>query len=583
MCSGGEGKQWSCGKAGVVSLQKVGSLVRDLSEPCLSQSHIQVVIITIGKMLKPEKWQASFDSEGRVSGFQKALKLIILGGIDPSIRAEVWEFLLGCYSLSSTSEHRNQLRAARSNARRCIQAWELGLAAYVVGSKVMDMRKSYRDEAVKVATTDENREEASVDDNNDNANAESHHSDWSSNNGGADTSHVHRRGSSSESVDLASGRESPESVVYNTSSFVSASSPYGFPSPDGYFDFPSLPVTDLFGRNSLDQIEVSTPDKDASLHRELRTANADLVREQQRSTSEIEEVRPDSVDGLRISDVASVKESPSRVGNVTEEGVSEWLWTLHRIVVDVVRTDGHLEFYEDPGNLGRMSDILAVYAWVDPATGYCQGMSDLVSPFVVLFEDNADAFWCFEMLIRRTRANFQMEGPTGVMDQLQSLPVPRELSFNEALRMWEMMWAADYDESVAETLENDCLEPLVIQLPSKSKAEIMKETRSIDDMIQVRKFISSVDEMHTDSEDMLQIFNDKVLVFSVRRCIRTAIKLRRRYVYKVIKTKSHTQSQNQDQVQIQHQTHMESKKLEETQSQRQTQSLHHTSATQNGD
>jgi hypothetical protein len=112
MCSGGEGKQWSCGKAGVVSLQKVGSLVRDLSEPCLSQSRIQVVI-TIGKMLKPEKWQASFDSDGRVSGFQKALKLIILGGIDPSIRAEVWEFLLGCYALSSTSEYRNQLRVAR--------------------------------------------------------------------------------------------------------------------------------------------------------------------------------------------------------------------------------------------------------------------------------------------------------------------------------------------------------------------------------------------------------------------------------------------------------------------------------------
>ena len=124
------------------------------------------------------------------------------------------------------------------------------------------------------------------------------------------------------------------------------------------------------------------------------------------------------------------------------------------------------------------------------------GMSDLVSPFVVLFEDNADAFWCFEMLIRRTvkpmifsfwplfelwtyafamflsvqRANFQMEGPTGVMDQLQSLwhilqltdkdifshltrigaeslhfafrmllvLFRRELSFNEALRMWEV-------------------------------------------------------------------------------------------------------------------------------------------------
>lgn len=28
-------------------------------------------------------------------------------------------------------------------------------------------------------------------------------------------------------------------------------------------------------------------------------------------------------------------------------------------------------------------------------------MSDLLSPFIVLYEDNADAFWCFEMLLRR--------------------------------------------------------------------------------------------------------------------------------------------------------------------------------------
>ncbi|AEC10281.1 Ypt/Rab-GAP domain of gyp1p superfamily protein [Arabidopsis thaliana] len=741
MCSGGEGKQWSCGKAGVVSLQKVGSLVRDLSEPCLSQSRIQ-----IGKMLKPEKWQASFDSDGRVSGFQKALKLIILGGIDPSIRAEVWEFLLGCYALSSTSEYRNQLRVARRKRyndllKQCQTMHSsvgTGSLAYVVGSKVMDMRKSYRDEAVKVATTDENREDAFID-NNDNANTENHHSDWSNN--GTDTSHLHRRGSSSESVDLVSGRESPESVVYNTSSFVSASSPYGYASPDGYFDFPSLPVTDLFGRNSLDKIEVSTPDEDASLKSELRSEdegmhnfridkNADLIREQRRSTPEIKVMHSDSVgpssytgrnaeivDGLRISDVpemASVKDTPSRVGNVTEDRVSEWLWTLHRIVVDVVRTDSHLEFYEDPGNLGRMSDILAVYAWVDPATGYCQGMSDLVSPFVVLFEDNADAFWCFEMLIRRTRANFQMEGPTGVMDQLQSLwhilqitdkdifshlsrigaeslhfafrmllvLFRRELSFNEALRMWEMMWAADYDESVTETLENDCLEPLVIQLPRKSEPEVSEEmiedgignstkrepmisksgpiskssgllsrsgllpksgplpktagpfsdeseiksasssyhfcglTRSLwsrnDRTTHVPCVVSSIKKgddalpvfcvaailimnrhkimKETRSiDDMIQIFNDKVLVFRVRRCIRTAMKLRRKYMYKsqVIKTKSHTQSQNLNQVHIQHQTHMESQRPEEIQShgenQSQTPSFHHSPATQNGD
>lgn len=31
------------------------------------------------KMLKPEKWQTTFDTDGRVLGFKKALKLIVLG------------------------------------------------------------------------------------------------------------------------------------------------------------------------------------------------------------------------------------------------------------------------------------------------------------------------------------------------------------------------------------------------------------------------------------------------------------------------------------------------------------------------
>lgn len=125
------------------------------------------------------------------------------------------------------------------------------------------------------------------------------------------------------------------------------------------------------------------------------------------------------------------------------------------------------------------------------------GMSDLLSPFVVLFEDNADAFWCFEMLLRRMvllilkilyvdyskdllfsnfsfiplqRENFKVEGPTGVMKQLEALwhileltdreifshlshigaeslhfafrmllvLFRRELTFDEALCMWEV-------------------------------------------------------------------------------------------------------------------------------------------------
>jgi hypothetical protein len=46
--SGGEReeKQWKCGKAiAVANLQRVRTMVRDIGEPCLSQSPIKVVIL----------------------------------------------------------------------------------------------------------------------------------------------------------------------------------------------------------------------------------------------------------------------------------------------------------------------------------------------------------------------------------------------------------------------------------------------------------------------------------------------------------------------------------------------------------
>ncbi|CAI7862583.1 unnamed protein product [Closterium sp. NIES-54] len=89
--------------------------------------------------------------------------------------------------------------------------------------------------------------------------------------------------------------------------------------------------------------------------------------------------------------------------------------------VDVERTDRHMAFYADRSNLAAMSDILAVHAWIDPATGFCQGMCDLLSPFIILFPHPADAFWCFESLFSRIRHNFLTEGPVGILRQLAVL------------------------------------------------------------------------------------------------------------------------------------------------------------------
>ncbi|XVF37644.1 hypothetical protein REPUB_Repub20aG0027300 [Reevesia pubescens] len=545
MTCGEKEKQWSCAAA-------AGAV--NIGDPCLSQSPIKV-----SKMLKPEKWQASFDNEGKVSGFQKALKLIILGGVDPSIRPEVWEFLLGCYALGSTADYRRQLRTARREhykdlIKQCQTMHSSigsGSLAYTVGSKVMDMRTSSKDGGKREAKVEHNQ--ASTDD----TDKREKYSDLGNNCN--DKSCTDQRESSSDSADLITVRGNADTAAYD-SCYLSTSGPCGSCSSkirgdsngsefitECDYDFPSAAVTDLFER-SEDEKEFDTDEEeysaayklifeDDNMHSFQINKNADLIMESNISpslsknisrsyNSEIELIHPDAyepvlrsngvsyktetVNRVRISDAPEtplVNATRSQEGSANDERVSEWLWTLHRIVVDVVRTDSHLEFYEDTRNLARMSDILAVYAWVDPATGYCQGMSDLLSPFVVLFEDNADAFWCFEMLIRRMRENFNMEGPTGVMKQLQALwhilkltdreifahlsnigaeslhfafPMllvlfRRELSFSEALCMWEMMWAADFDESVTCDLEEICLEALIVQLPRDSGEEIREE------------------------------------------------------------------------------------------------------------
>jgi hypothetical protein len=65
-----------------------------------------------GKTLSVRKWQAAFTTEGFLD-IGKTLSRIQRGGIHPSIRGEVWEFLLGCYDPKSTFEEREQIRQRR--------------------------------------------------------------------------------------------------------------------------------------------------------------------------------------------------------------------------------------------------------------------------------------------------------------------------------------------------------------------------------------------------------------------------------------------------------------------------------------
>ncbi|KAE8686107.1 Ypt/Rab-GAP domain of gyp1p superfamily protein isoform 5 [Hibiscus syriacus] len=167
--------------------------------------------------------------------------------------------------------------------------------------------------------------------------------------------------------------------------------------------------------------------------------------------------------------------------DVSDQKVAQWMRSLHQIGLDVVRTDRALVFYEDEANQAKLWDVLAIYSWVDADIGYVQGMNDICSPMVILLEDEADAFWCFERAMRRLRENFRCSTTSiGVQSQLGTLSqvvktidpklhqhledldggeylfafrmlmvlFRREFSFVDALYLWEVMWAMEYNPNI---------------------------------------------------------------------------------------------------------------------------------------
>lgn len=161
-----------------------------------------------------------------------------------------------------------------------------------------------------------------------------------------------------------------------------------------------------------------------------------------------------------------------------EKKVIQWKQVLPQIGLDVVRTDQSLMFYQIETNQAKLWNILSIYAWVDSDVSYVQGMNDICSPMVILIENEADAYWCFERAMRRLRDNFKTTSTSmGVQSRLSTLSsiikvvdpklhqhleeldggeylfafrmlmvlFRREFSFMDALYLWELMWAMEYN------------------------------------------------------------------------------------------------------------------------------------------
>ncbi|XP_074379301.1 uncharacterized protein LOC141720661 isoform X2 [Apium graveolens] len=140
---------------------------------------------------------------------------------------------------------------------------------------------------------------------------------------------------------------------------------------------------------------------------------------------------------------------------------------------DVVRTDRSLSFYEgdDNPNVILLRDILLTYSFFNFDLGYCQGMSDLLSPILFVIKNESEAFWCFVSLMERLGPNFNrdqngmhsqlfalsklvelLDGPLhAYLEQHECLnyffcfrwiliQFKREFEYERTMRLWEVLW-----------------------------------------------------------------------------------------------------------------------------------------------
>ncbi|KAB2076750.1 hypothetical protein ES319_A06G060600v1 [Gossypium barbadense] len=140
---------------------------------------------------------------------------------------------------------------------------------------------------------------------------------------------------------------------------------------------------------------------------------------------------------------------------------------------DVVRTDRSLSFYDgdDNPNVNLLRDILLTYSFYNFGLGYCQGMSDLLSPILFVMEDESESFWCFVALMERLGPNFNrdqngMHSQRFALSKLVELldrplhkyfeqndclnyffcfrwiliQFKRELEYEQTMRLWEVLW-----------------------------------------------------------------------------------------------------------------------------------------------
>ncbi|KAF8034512.1 hypothetical protein BT93_C0740 [Corymbia citriodora subsp. variegata] len=189
---------------------------------------------------------------------------------------------------------------------------------------------------------------------------------------------------------------------------------------------------------------------------------------------------------------------------------------------DVVRTDRSLSFYEGDDNpkVNLLRDILLTYSFYNFDLGYCQGMSDLLSPILYVMEDESESFWCFVALMERLGPNFNRD-QNGMHSQLFALSklvelldrplhnyfkqndclnyffcfrwlliqFKREFEYEKVMSLWEVFWTHHLSEHLHLYV--------CVALLKRYRRKIMGEQMDFDTLLKFINELSGLIDLNT--------------------------------------------------------------------------------------
>uniref|UniRef100_A0A3P9QFG3 Small G protein signaling modulator 1 n=1 Tax=Poecilia reticulata TaxID=8081 RepID=A0A3P9QFG3_POERE len=387
---------------------------------------------------------------------QELLRLVYFGGVDPSLRKEVWPFLLGHYQFGTSEDDRREVdEQMQASYEQTMSEW---LACEeVVREREKEQHAAALAKCSSVASVDSSSQRMTHHDSTvSNESHSSHSSDRES------LARLQSDSSSStqvfESVEEPDPPESeskteeakqlpkmPNGAVQNESSSPDS----GHPSSrnfsvtsglsDGSFSTEDSSAPDASQRSTAAPPMSQSSAKAAAGEAEALTVESQVARHCETPSfsedsatpadlrQEVEKLSPEGTESILSEPEMeslyppfdSLPADENTKDEVTSQGATGspysqdlldlYTLNLHRIEKDVQRCDRNY-WYFTPANLEKLRNVMCSYIWRHLDIGYVQGMCDLLAPLLVILDDEAKAFSCFSKLMKRMNQNFPHGG-----------------------------------------------------------------------------------------------------------------------------------------------------------------------------